>query len=401
MTQTYDFDTVIERRGTGALKTDALAERYGDPGLEGMWVADMDFATPPFIIEALRRRLEHPILGYTVEPADYRPAITDWVRARHGWEVQPEWLSYIPGIVKGIGMAVNALTQPGDGIIIQPPVYHPFGIVSRLNERRVVENPLRKTDSGYEMDLEHLERVAPGCRMMILSNPHNPAGIVWDADTLRRVAEICHRHGVTVISDEIHSDMALFGHRHVPFATVSDKAAEISITFGAPSKTFNIAGVVSSYAVVSDPGLRKRYYGWLEANELEAPDIFAPIATIAAYCQGDEWRRQMLAYVEDNIRFTEDYCSRHIPGVKPLRPQASFLVWLDCSALGLGHDELVRLFTEDARLALNDGEMFGPGGEGHMRLNVGCPRSVLARALSHLRDAVANLGSNRTKPSGR
>ncbi|MDE6804423.1 MAG: PatB family C-S lyase [Muribaculaceae bacterium] len=389
MTRKYDFDTEIERRGSGALKTDALGERYGRPDLIPLWVADMDFATPDFIIDALRRRLDHPVLGYTIEPADYRPAIIDWVRRRHGWELKPEWLTYIPGIVKGIAMVMNVFTKPGDKVIVQPPVYHPFSIVSRLNGREVVENPLVKLpDGGYAMDLEHLEKIAPGCKLLILSNPHNPAGIVWDTETLRRLADICKRNGIVVISDEIHSDMTLFGHKHVPFATVSPEAESISITFGAPSKTFNIAGVVSSYAVVSDPELRSRFYNWLEANELSAPDIFAPIATIAAYRKGEEWRVQMLEYIEDNIRYVEDYCSRYIPEIKPLRPQASFLVWMDCRELGLDHDGLNALFVDKAGLALNDGEMFGHGGEGYMRLNVGCPRATLTKALDSLRDAV-------------
>lgn len=389
MTRKYDFDTEIERRGSGALKTDALGERYGRPDLIPLWVADMDFATPDFIIDALRRRLDHPVLGYTIEPADYRPAIIDWVRRRHGWELKPEWLTYIPGIVKGIAMVMNVFTKPGDKVIVQPPVYYPFSIVSRLNGREVVENPLVKLpDGGYAMDLEHLEKIAPGCKLLILSNPHNPAGIVWDTETLRRLADICKRNGIVVISDEIHSDMTLFGHKHVPFATVSPEAESISITFGAPSKTFNIAGVVSSYAVVSDPELRSRFYNWLEANELSAPDIFAPIATIAAYRKGEEWRVQMLEYIEDNIRYVEDYCSRYIPEIKPLRPQASFLVWMDCRELGLDHDGLNALFVDKAGLALNDGEMFGHGGEGYMRLNVGCPRATLTKALDSLRDAV-------------
>lgn len=392
MTKKYDFDTEIERRGSGAFKTDALGERYGRPDLIPLWVADMDFATPDFIIDALRRRLDHPILGYTVEPADYRPAIIDWVHRRHGWELQPDWLSYIPGIVKGIGMVMNAFTEPGDKVIVQTPVYHPFSIVTRLNGRQVVENPLKELpDGGYAMDLEHLEKIAPGCKLLILSNPHNPAGIIWNAETLRRVADICKRNGIVVISDEIHSDMALFGHKHVPFATVSPEAASVSITFGAPSKTFNIPGVVSSYSVVSDPELRRRFYSWLEANELAAPTLFAPIATIAAYREGEEWLSQMLAYVEDNVRYVEDYCSRYIPGIKPLRPQASFLVWLDCRELGLDHDSLNALFVDKAGLALNDGEMFGHGGKGHMRLNVGCPRSTLTKALDRLRDAVNDL----------
>lgn len=389
----YDFDKIVDRRRTGAVKYEALGELYGRGDLLPLWVADMDFETPDFIVEALRRRLEHPVLGYTVEPEDYRPAIIDWVRARHGWEVRPEWLAYIPGIVKGIGMAINALVAPDEKVVIQPPVYHPFRLVPEANRRTVVYNPLHQApDGSYSMDFEQLERaVDDRCRMLILSNPHNPGGIVWDAATLRRLADFCHARGMVVVSDEIHCDMTLGGHRHTPFASVSEAAAACSITFAAPSKTFNIAGVVSSYAVVPDEALRRRFYGWLEANELDAPDIFAPIATIAAFRHGEAWRRQMLRYVEANVDLTIDFCARRIPAIRPLRPQASFLVWLDCRALELPQEELVRLFVEQARLALNDGAMFGPGGEGFMRLNVALPRAVLRQALERLETAVGRL----------
>lgn len=386
----YDFDQVIDRHHTGALKTDVLEERYGDANLLPLWVADMDFATPPFIVDALRRRLEHPIFGYTVDPADYWPSVIDWLRDHHQWDVRREWLSFIPGIVKGIGFAVNVFVRPDEKVIIQPPVYHPFRLTPEGNKREVVFNPLlRRADGSYAMDFDGLSRVADEkCRMLILSNPHNPAGIVWDEETLRRLAAFCHERGIIVVSDEIHADMALFGHKHHPFASVSPEAAACSITFGAPSKTFNIAGIVSSYSVVPNEKLRRPFYEWLAANELNEPTLFAPIATVAAFREGEEWRRQMLAYVEDNVRFVEDYCREHIPAVKPLRPEASFLVWLDCRSLGLSHDALVDLFVKRAHLALNDGEMFGPGGEGFMRLNVGTPRSVLRTALHSLAAAI-------------
>ncbi len=386
----YDFDQVIDRHHTGALKTDVLEERYGDANLLPLWVADMDFATPPFIVDALRRRLEHPIFGYTVDPADYWPSVIDWLRDHHQWDVRREWLSFIPGIVKGIGFAVNVFVRPDEKVIIQPPVYHPFRLTPEGNKREVVFNPLlRRADGSYAMDFDGLARVADEkCRMLILSNPHNPAGIVWDEETLRRLAAFCHERGIIVVSDEIHADMALFGHKHHPFASVSPEAAACSITFGAPSKTFNIAGIVSSFSVVPNEKLRRPFYEWLAANELNEPTLFAPIATVAAFREGEEWRRQMLAYVEDNVRFVEDYCREHIPAVKPLRPEASFLVWLDCRALGLSHDALVDLFVKRAHLALNDGEMFGPGGEGFMRLNVGTPRSVLRTALHSLAAAI-------------
>lgn len=391
--KTYNFDEIIDRSGSGDLKHEALLLRWGRNDLLPLWVADMDFATPDFVVDALKTRLSHPIFGYTIEPADYRPTIIDWNESHHGWKIKPEWISFIPGIVKGIGFVVNVFTKPGEKVIIQPPVYHPFRMTPEDNGREVVFNPLRLREDGYyDMDFDNLSEVCDDkCRVLILSNPHNPAGVCWSKETLQRLADFCYEHNIIVISDEIHSDMALFGNRHVPFASVSERAADISITFAAPTKIFNMAGIVSSYAVISNDDLRQRFYGWLKANELDEPTIFAPIATIAAYQKGEEWRKQMLAYVEDNVRFVEDYCREHIPGVRPLRPQASFLVWLNCRGLELSHDKLLELFIDKAHLALNDGEMFGPGGEGFMRLNVGTPRSVLRQALEQLAKAVNEL----------
>lgn len=389
----YDFDKVVDRRGTGALKLDVLQERYGRSDLLPLWVADMDFETPHFITDALKKRLEHSLFGYTVIPKDFWPTIINWVYDHHQWQVKQEWMSFIPGIVKGIGMVINVFVKEDEKVIIQPPVYHPFRLTPLGNGREVVFNPLKENEDGsYSMDFENLAKVADEkCRLLILSNPHNPGGIVWDRDTLVRLADFCYEHHILVISDEIHSDMALYGNKHIPFASVSDKAAHCSITFGAPSKTFNIAGIVSSYAIVPDDTIRHRFFNWLKANELDDPHLFAPIATIAAFQQGEEWRRQMLKYVEGNIDFVINYLQNNIPQIKALRPQASFLVWLDCRALKLTHKELVHLFVDEAHLALNDGEMFGPGGEGFMRMNVASSRSVLKTALEQLKAVVGKL----------
>lgn len=394
----YNFDEIIDRQGTNALKTDVLEERYGRADLTPLWVADMDFKTPDFILDALRERLNHPILGYTVEPKEYWESIINWVRDHHQWEVKREWLTYIPGVVKGIGAVINAVTKPDEKVIIQPPVYHPFRYTTLGNKRPIVYNPLKKVGEGYEMDFENLEKVVDEkCRLLVLSNPHNPAGIVWSKETLVKLADFCYDHNIIVVSDEIHCDLALWENKHIPFATVSEKANKIAITFAAPTKTFNIAGVVSSYAIVPDDELRSRFFGWLIANELNEPHLFAPIATTAAFTKGEEWRKEMLRYIEGNIDYVIDYLRDNIPAIKPLRPQASFLVWLDCKALGLKHDELVDLFVNKAHLALNDGEIFGIGGEGHMRLNVGSPRAILEKALKQLKEAVEQTASNQSK----
>ena len=387
---TYDFDKIIDRHGTGALALDVLQERYGKADLMPLWVADMNFATPQFITDAMKRRLDHSLFGYTVVPKDFWPTVTRWIDTHHQWTVREEWMRFVPGIVKGIGFVVNVFVKPDEKVIIQPPVYHPFRLTPAGNGREVVMNPLIRHDDGsYSMDFDNLAEVADDkCRLLILSNPHNPAGIVWDEETLRRLAHFCAERGIIVISDEIHCDMALFGNRHHPFASVSEEAAQCSITFGAPSKTFNIAGIVSSYCIVPNEELRNRLFSWMAANELDEPHIFAPIATMAAFNEGEEWRRQMLHYIEGNIMFVEDYLKENLPQIKPLRPQASFLVWLDCRGLRLQHDALVHLFVDEAGLALNDGEMFGKGGEGFMRMNIASPRAVLREALGRLKNAV-------------
>lgn len=388
----YDFDEIIERRGTGCVKYDKAPR-----GLIPLWVADMDFRTPDFIMDALRKRMECPVLGYPFIPKDYFPTIARWVRKIHGWEVSPEWMCYVPGIVKGIGLVECGLYPRGTKVIVQPPIYHPFRIVSEKNGMEVLYNPLIPVTegerlTGYAMDFDDLARkIDAGGRVLLLSNPQNPSGICWNRETLEKLASICSEKGVLVISDEIHAEMAHKGFSHVPFASVSGAAADCSITFMAPSKTFNIAGVVSSYAIIPNPEIRARFFAFMDANELDYPSIFSIEATMAAYRKGAKWRKEMLKYVEGNIAFVDNYLRRNIPQVKALPPQASFLIWLDCRGLGMGQKELIYFLKRKAGLYLNDGTMFGPEGEGFVRLNVGCPRSVLAKALGQLRDAVETI----------
>ena len=391
----YNFDEEIDRWGSGCYKYDGMAAEYGRRDLEPFWVADMDFRTPECITDALRRRIDHPVFGYPATPKEYFPTIAAWVRDIHGWEVNPAHMCYIPGIVKGIGFVLDCFCRPGDKVIVQPPVYHPFRIVPQGHKLEVVWNPLLPVEGedgfvkGYEMDLDGLEKlIDEKTKVLILSNPHNPAGVCWAPETLRRVAEIASAHGILVVSDEIHSEMVLGGGKHHPFASVSPAAADCSITFMAPSKTFNIAGIVSSYAIVSNPEIRERFYAFLEADELDYAPIFSVVATMAAYTRGADWRREMLAYVQGNVDFVDAFLKAEIPQIGCLKPQASFLVWLDCRKLDLKQEELVSLFVDKAHLLLNDGAMFGPGGAGFMRLNVGCPRARLAAALRRLKEAL-------------
>ena len=387
----YNFDEIIERRGTNSVKWDGVKNIWGRDDLLPMWVADMDFRTPPFVMDALRKRLEHEVLGYTFACEEWYNSICTWLHDRHQWDISREMLTFVPGIVRGQAFALQCFTNPGDKVMVMTPVYHPFFLVTERMGREVVYSPLELQDGQYHINFERFRKDLQGCKVLILCNPHNPGGVVWPLETLQRIAEICARHNILIIADEIHADMPLFGAKHHPFASVSETAAQNSISFGAPSKTFNIAGLVSSYAIVPNETIRKRFFDWLTANELNEPTFMATIATEAAYNHCREWREQMLAYIEQNILFVEEFLDCHIPDIKAIRPQASFIVWLDCTRLHLEHDALIDLFVDKARLALNDGEMFGPEGKGHMRLNVGTPRAVLQKALEQLRSAVDGL----------
>ena len=395
MEKRYDFDRVIDRRGTGSVMYDMRQTMFGRDDVLPLWVADMGFAVCPEITKALSERVtEHPIYGYSVPLEGYWQSIIDWQRERNGLEFTQDEACFIGGIVNGFGLALNHFTRPGDKVIIQEPVYHPFRMLITGNNRMVVNNALKRTSDGfYEMDLEGLERIMQQehPRMMVLCNPHNPIGIAWPADVQRQVAALARKYDVVVFSDEIHGDLVLNGHRHTSFLTVSDDAREVGVVMGAPSKTFNIAGIVSSWCVIKNPNLRKPFFNWLTTNSQSAPNFLSMTATRAAYLHGSEWLAQCLDYIEGNIELVVDYCREHIPGITAIKPQASFLVWLDCTKLGLEHDALIDLFVNKARLGLNDGAMFGKGGSGFMRLNVAVPRSVLQQGMEQLAAAVAAL----------
>lgn len=388
----YDFDRVIDRRGTGAMKLDSLDQMFGRHDVTPLWIADLDFAVCPDITAALHDRLDHPVLGYSAAPDSYWQSIIDWQKRRHGMTISREELTFIPGVVKGIALSINYFTDRGDKVVIQPPVYHPFRMVIEGNGRTVVENPLNFDGTTYSMNLSHLEKVVKEekPRMMILCNPHNPIGIQWSRETLAEVGRICREAGVVVVSDEIHGDLMLGGRKHISFADASADAAAVSVTLGAPSKTFNIPGLVSSWMVVKNPALREGFYNWLTVNEFNAPVMISTIGAEAAYRYGEEWLDSMLDYVERNVEFVDEYLHEHCPQVRAVLPEVSFLVWLDFSALGLSQEKLMRFLVDKAHVAMNDGSMFGRQGTGYVRLNVGTPRCVLREALESIAEAVAS-----------
>ena len=384
----YNFDEIINRKGTNSVKWDAVEGRWGRNDLIPMWVADMDFRTPPFVIEAIRRRLDHEVLGYTFACEAWYTSIINWQKERHGWNVTREMLTFTPGIVRGLAFALQCFTAPGDKVMVMPPVYHPFFLVTQKNEREVVFSPLILKDGQYHIDFNRFRKDVQGCKLLVLSNPHNPGGRVWTKEELSQIADICYESGTLVISDEIHADLTLPPYKHSTFALISEKARMNSLVFMSPSKAFNMPGLASSYAIIENDELRHRFQTYMEASEFSEGHLFAYLSVAAAYSHGTEWLDQVIAYIQGNIDYTEHYLKEQIPTIKMIRPQASYLIFLDCRELGLNREELNRLFVEDAHLALNEGTTFGKEGEGFMRLNIGCPRSMLEQALKQLRDAV-------------
>lgn len=390
MSVKFDFDLEINRKGTDSFKVDKLAERYGNENLIPLWVADMDFLSPPHVTEAIIERAKHGVFGYTYATKEYYDSIINWVDRRHDWKINQEWISFIPGVVKGIAFIIDCFAKENDGIVIQPPVYPPFCSVPTMHKRKIITNPLILEEGCYKMDFEHLEKtiLAEKPRVFILCNPHNPGGRVWTKEELVKLADICSKNNVLVISDEIHADLALFGHKHIPFASVSEKAEQNSITLMAPSKTFNIAGIVSSFSVTPNNEIRETFHSYLMKSELCESHIFAYTATTAAYNHGDEWLDEMKHYLEGNIEFVDNYLKKNIPEIKAMIPEASFLIWLDCQGLNLPQKELNNLFKQRANLALNPGSTFGVEGTGFMRMNIGCSRRVLERAMDNLQKAL-------------
>ena len=375
----YDFDKTIDRRATNSYKWDSAPE-----GVLPMWVADMDFRTAPAIIDALQKRVAHGIFGYTRVPDAYYDAVTSWFSRRYGWDIDREWIIYTSGVVPAVSAVIKALTVPGDKVIVQTPVYNCFFSSIRNNGCEIVSNPLRRTADTYEMDFDALERCAadPRAKVMLLCNPHNPAGRVWTPDELTRLGNICLRNGVTVVADEIHCELVYQGFKYTPFASLSDAFLHRSVTCVSPSKAFNIAGLQIANIVAFDNDLRSRIDKAININEVCDVNPFGVAATIAAYNEGEEWLNQLVGYLHGNYEAMAEFCRRELPEFPITRLEGTYLVWMDCSSLGMPSDALEHALLDDARLWLNAGTMYGAEGEGYMRWNIACPRSVMLDGLN-------------------
>lgn len=388
----YDFDSIIDRRGTSSVKWDYLDRVFKNTEVIPMWVADMDFTAPQPVIDTIVKRAQHGVYGYTEKPSSFYHSAAEWLKRRHGWNIDSRWITVCPGVVPTLNFCILALTEPGDRILLQSPVYPPFFASIRNNGRVLMDNPLKLQGDKYVMDYEDLERkLSDGVKLMLLCSPHNPVGRVWSREELLKVGELCIKYDVAIVSDEIHSDLIFSGYRHTPMASLSEQLAERTITCIAPSKTFNIAGFGTSMTITSNENLKKKLDGYLNKLGVELTNLFGIAALEAAYNHGEEWLDQVLAYLEGNLDFLMDYLSRHIPQIKVSKPQGTYLVWLDCRSLGLKQKELMDFFIHKAQVGLNDGTPFSPEKEGFMRMNIACPRSVLKEGLERIRKAVDSL----------
>ena len=385
----YNFDEIINRENTGALKIDAMQIRWGRKDLIPLWVADMDLPTAPFVTEAIRKRAAHPIFGYPQKLSSWRTAIQAWQKLRYNWEINTKWIGFVPGVVPGIAFAIQCLTEVGDKILIMPPVYQPFHFVVQNNHRELVYAPILQEGEQFEIDWKVFEKRLKGCKLFVLCNPHNPGGRVWKKEELERIAILCLREKVRVVSDEIHADLTFSPYKHCPFATVNEEMAQQTITLMSPSKAFNMAGLCSSYCVIPNPDLYRQYMGYLNGNDFAEGHFLAFLSVEAAYSHGTEWLFQLQEYLLGNIDYICKFLATNCPNIQPIRPQACFLIWLDCRKMKfISQQQLIDFFVDKAHLALNDGQIFGKEeGEGYMRLNIGSPRPILEQAMKQLKEA--------------
>lgn len=389
----YDFDKVIDRKNNNAAKFLEAELTFGTNDLMPLWMADMDFSTAPEIIEAIKQRADQGIFGYTNRPKEYFEACQGWLKRRHSWDVSTDLMAFAQGVIPSMIGIIHQFTKEGDKILIQPPIYPPFRNTVLQAGRVIVENPIVLDENGkYQIDFQDFEdKVKSGVKLFSLCSPHNPMGRCWSRQDLEKMVSICHKYGVLIISDEIHADLVLFGNKHIPTASVSKEAAEITITLTAASKSFNLAGLQSSTIIFPKVEWKDAHIVELKKNDVARNNCFSLVATMAAYNEGFEWMNQLITYIENNMKFVKEYLEKEIPQIKTYLPEATYLMWLDCTELGMNGEELQKFLVYKAKLGLNAGKSFSEQTERFARLNTACPRATLEKALKQLKDAVNSL----------
>ena len=388
----FNFDKIVDRTNNFSAKWSEMNKNFGTNNLLPMWVADMDFLTAPCVMEALKDRLEQGIFGYTTRPSSYNESIVNWLDNRFSWKINQEWLMFSPAVITSISLLIQNLTQKNDKIMIQEPVYSPFHSIVESNERNLVISPLVKLDDGsYVMDYEDIEAKIKDVKVFILCNPHNPVGRVWTREELTRLGEICLKHNVLIISDEIHSDIILKNHKHTPFASISKEFRENTITCMAPTKTFNLAGLQSSFLVISNPYYYEVMDKAFSILDIKRNNAFSLVATESAYNYGEDWLYELIKYIEDNVDFAIDYIKNHMPQLKVKKPEGTYLLWVDFSNLNVDKEDLKNALINKGRIALSDGSSFGIGGDGYYRINLACPRSMVLEGLKRIEFAIKSL----------
>lgn len=386
----YDFDTVHSREGVRSEKWMHAQQDGAPPHVVPMTVADMEFASAPIIVEALKKTAAYGLWGYTCPDEGFQRSVSQWMRRQHGWQPEPQWMVHTFGVVQCIFTAVNACTQPGDGILIQPPVYPPFSKSALQTGRTLIENPLRFENGTYDIDFEDLDAKLPKAKMMVFCNPHNPVGRVWSQDDVEKVATLCKKHNVILFSDEIHCDIIMPSFQHYSAGCMPKDLLENCIIGTAASKTFSLAGLACSTAIIPQESLRQKIQDQLDQEGMFFNNTFGIAATVAAYKGGADWVAEMVEYIHGNYSFFKSYLKENIPEISILPLEGTYLAWVDFRKLGLEGDALQEFLRKEAQVYVNDGRMFGPGGEGFSRFNIACPRSVLAEALARLRQAIRN-----------
>lgn len=381
----YDFDRIIDRKQTNCVKHDAVSNFFEAENLLPLWVADMDFETPDFIQEAMQNRLDHPVYGYTYFSDKFYASFINWMERRHQFSVEKSWLEVTPGVLTGLSLAIMTFTKAGEKIIIQPPVYQPFFQLIESSDRIVVENDLIYENGSYKMDFEGLESsIDKETKLIIISNPHNPIGRVWTKEELTQFIEICEKHQIIILADEIHSDIIFKPNAYTPIASVSDYAKNNSLTFLAPSKTFNIAGLATSFVIIPNENKHREFSELASRFHVFGASVFGSVACEAAYTHGEDWLNQLLGYLKSNVDLVKSYFSEHLPSVRVIEPEGTYLLWLDFSELKLSDDKLHRILIEEAKLALNKGVSFGDKGEHFMRLNIGSPKAIIRDGIERI-----------------